>query len=409
MTYRILEANMERLTKKMNRIANKCKKYGCDFHFAEVGEEFDEITDEDGYTRTVRYILVEAEGVAQMNGWTFVATVEHTEKGNIIRKAIEVEVPERYYMTDPICEHCKSNRRRKDTYIVMNEDGEFKQVGKTCLKDFTNGMDAGWVASYTALFDELITAEAPMGCGWGEKYYEVEEYLRYAFETVHHFGYEKADGERECTKTRTADYYIAEHGGHAFSEVQDAVIAEMRRIGFDANREEITEEVEKALEWLAEQPEDSNYIHNLKTICDNKWFTPKNAGILVSLTVTYHKAVERVEKERKEAEAKAETKWVGEVGDRIEINVESFAVVTGWETQWGYTRIYKIIDTDGNIFTWKTSAWIEEYTTKIKGTIKEHKEYRGEKQTELTRCKCTVEAPKWNDPMEGIDDLEETA
>ena len=40
MTYSILEANMERLEKKLTRIQNKCKKFGCSFTYEKVGEEF---------------------------------------------------------------------------------------------------------------------------------------------------------------------------------------------------------------------------------------------------------------------------------------------------------------------------------------------------------------------------------
>ena len=55
-------------------------------------------------------------------------------------------------------------------------------------------------------------------------------------------------------------------------------------------------------------------------------------------------------------------------------------------------------DAAGNVYTWKTANNIgyedaegvwqkpEEFT--IKGTVKEHSEYRGEKQTVLTRCKA---------------------
>ena len=52
---------------------------------------------------------------------------------------------------------------------------------------------------------------------------------------------------------------------------------------------------------------------------------------------------------------------------------------------------------EGFIFTWKTGAYIEsEYvntgkTLTLKGTIKEHSKFKGEKQTELTRCKISYE------------------
>ena len=194
MRYAIYEGNMERLDKKMARIQNKCRKYGCDFRCEEVGEEFRELKDDNGCTYTARFVIIEAEGVAVVSGWRFIASVEHTSKGNIINRACDIEIPERYYTGQPMCEHCNSRRGRKDTYIVMNEEtGEFKQVGKSCLKDFTNGMSATVVAQYIAAFDDLIKGEEPCeGCRI-ERYIETEEWLRYVAETIRHF-----DGPTYC-------------------------------------------------------------------------------------------------------------------------------------------------------------------------------------------------------------------
>lgn len=40
MKYAIYEGNLDRLEKKLKRIFNKCKAYGCDFHYEQTGEEF---------------------------------------------------------------------------------------------------------------------------------------------------------------------------------------------------------------------------------------------------------------------------------------------------------------------------------------------------------------------------------
>ena len=102
-TYEIFEGNMERLEKKLTRIANKCKKYGCDFRYDKVGETFRKLIDDNGGEYTARFIQIEAEGTAIINDWRFIASVEHTENGNIIKKCCyDVEVPEKYYSNKPI-------------------------------------------------------------------------------------------------------------------------------------------------------------------------------------------------------------------------------------------------------------------------------------------------------------------
>jgi len=114
MKYAIYEGNLDRLEKKLKRIFNKCKTYGCDFHYEQTGEEFRELKDEKGNKYTARFVLVEAEGTAVINDWEFVAELEHTEKGNIITGVAGIEVPERYYTTTPVCEHCNS----RDAVII---------------------------------------------------------------------------------------------------------------------------------------------------------------------------------------------------------------------------------------------------------------------------------------------------
>lgn len=395
-TYKIHESNLERLVKKLTRIQNKCRKYGCDFHFAEVGEEFETVKDENGNEFLTRFVLVEAEGVAIVNGWRFVASLEHTEKGNLINRACDIEVPERYYTCPPDCEHCHVIRGRKSSFIVMNtETGEFKQVGRNCLCDYTHGMSADGVAQYVSAHDSLIEGETPEG-GWSgaSRFVDTREWLCYVAETVRHFGYVKHDPEstERSTRTRAGEYYGIDHGAYKSwyaADLRRQLEREMDAVGFSADSKEAHDTVEAALAWLDEQTESSNYMHNLKTACALECIDYKHFGITASLIPVYRREMEREEKRKAERQQGAASSWVGEVGKRVEVKVAGIVCVTGWETQWGYTKVYKITGEDGNIYTWKTSNWVDEDEVKsIKGTVKAHNDFRGTKQTELTRCKC---------------------
>lgn len=97
-------------------------------------------------------------------------------------------------------------------------------------------------------------------------------------------------------------------------------------------------------------------------------------------------AVERI-KER-EIEGRA-SEHVGAVKERIEFEAEVTGVY-GTEGFYGHTDIVKFKDADNNQFTWFAS----DYTNlergdrmSIKGTVKKHEDYKGVKQTVLTRCK----------------------
>jgi len=91
------------------------------------------------------------------------------------------------------------------------------------------------------------------------------------------------------------------------------------------------------------------------------------------------------------AARKALSQYVGTPGDKIELDVEVKGV---WSFQskfsyYGRTYINKMVDADGNVIVWKTSSTSLEEGAKIriKATVKEHSEYRGEKQTVVLRLK----------------------
>ena len=112
------------------------------------------------------------------------------------------------------------------------------------------------------------------------------------------------------------------------------------------------------------------------------------------------------ERERAEQERKANSNYVGNVGDKLEQEfIYNFSAYFEMPSFGGYGMttmyIHNLSDKDGNTFTWKTAnsisikdkdsnEWIvpeKGDIVTLKGTIKEHSEYKEEKQTVLTRCK----------------------
>lgn len=106
-------------------------------------------------------------------------------------------------------------------------------------------------------------------------------------------------------------------------------------------------------------------------------------------------AMRKAEEERIKAE-KAKSQYVGEVGDKIQI--EAVYDHSAWfdvrdmfgRPERRYVHTFK--DEDGNVFVWKTGCGVnadEGDRIILKGTVKDHSEYKDEKQTNLLRCKIT--------------------
>lgn len=101
----------------------------------------------------------------------------------------------------------------------------------------------------------------------------------------------------------------------------------------------------------------------------------------------------RAEAERVKAE-KAKSQYVGNIGERLELKVV-YKFSAWYETKnlYGYGMATHYIHTfkaGDDTIVWKTTNPIcldEEAEITLRGTVKEHSEYRDEKQTILTRCK----------------------
>lgn len=378
MMYEIFEGNMERLEKKLNTIRNKCQVYGCEFNFEVVGESFHKVDDD-----TLRFVQVEASGIARVNGWEFVATIEHNNPMNVIRAfRTEYEIPERYYTSAPICEHCNSKRNRKDTYLIRNtETGEFKQVGKSCLKDFTNGLSAEAVVQYISWFDELIKGETPSGSSF-PVYYKVETVVQLAVEAVNLYGYQKAVSpyEEGYYRQSTKEVVIDMLSGGRYAKVHEDK-------GFNTNREGNVEKAAEVLRFVASMETEFGYVSNLKTLCSGEYCQSRDLGIVVSAVACYNREMARKEKQEIEKKKAAKSSWVGTVGERVTLTSAEAKLLTSWDTMYGVTFMYQFTDEAGNIYIWKTGNIIEETRVSLKGTVKAHGEFNGIKQTELTRCR----------------------
>ena len=399
-TYFIHEANLERLEKRLTTIRNKCRKHGTSFSYSLTGNvEYRDHVDENGDSIKIKYLEVAAEGKVEHGPWEFVAVLEHQSSGNVIRNYNKsIEVPERYRTCGPTCEHCNKIRSRKDTYIIFNTDTqEFKQVGTGCLKEYTQGLDAEEVARYISLFDTLIQGEAVSGSGSFERYFNIREVLMYAFETVKHFGYEKADYYERYTRTtreRTMDYLAVDTNTTRWMTPKriEQLKDEMQSVSFNAESQK--DRVEDSLKWIANQEANNNYMNNLKVVCSEDWCSGRDLGILISLVITYKRALdEEIAKtlREKEREAEKQSEYLGVVGDKIHFTTAKIECIWSGENQFGISYLYKMVDTEGNIVMWSTDKGLElENNFNISCSIKKLEYYKGVKQTWVTRCRLSA-------------------
>jgi hypothetical protein len=330
--------------------------------------------------------------VPKMNGWTFVATIDHSnETGNIVRSVPNVgtDLPEKYRTAEPVCDHCGVKRYRRDTYVLRcDADGDFKQVGKTCLKDFF-GHDPAKIASMAELLGYAL--ECARGAQWFDiggdrRYISTEEFLNHSAWAIRKFGWVSAKqanadytGQTRSTRARAMSNMIP---SRAAGEVMDPPTEEDIKLATDA------------LEWaqsLKDRANLNDYEHNVMVVAQSPVIEVRACGIAASIVSAYLRVQGRLQAQQTLQQRTSKSKFVGTIGKRTEFGVVE--VVRHVYNETYGTHIYTFLTDDGDLLVWltgKNESLIPGTRVKLKGTVKKHSTYKDVAQTNINRCVVTL-------------------
>ena len=81
------------------------------------------------------------------------------------------------------------------------------------------------------------------------------------------------------------------------------------------------------------------------------------------------------------------SEYVGSIGERLELYLTVERVIP-LENNFGVSQMHIMRDDVGNLYVWTTAAksWAPGSEHHIRGTVKDHRTYKNDRQTVLTRC-----------------------
>ncbi|MGO2933161.1 hypothetical protein [Microbacterium sp.] len=355
-------------------------------------------TDEAGLPRTRVVVDVAISGEApRYNGWQFLAAVDtiETEDGHdfVIRSAPGVEETgvDRSTLGPGRCEHCNTVRaNRRYTYLVRHaETGETRQVGSTCIKDFT-----GWTGKPVFISDDELRrdlADFLGGFTSSGPEYSPETVVAVAWAISREFGWVPAAAAypgKTATRDLVSSYLYGK--SRADRELRKEVAPEI------ATASDMAKTIIPAL--LEGLDGSGDYVTNLKTCLRAAHVEHRHLGIVVSAVAAYERMTGETARRKAEAEERArqraESQYAGTVGEKIAVTgtVTRLVPIKG---SYGYnptTSMLVIVEggtTVAKMFTAAAWAWEVEQGDEItvSATVKAHEDYQGIKQTALTRPK----------------------
>lgn len=301
--------------------------------------------------------------ILKIDGYTLLAYITVVaDEENVVVPFNGAEVNPAWYSKSITCDHCGTNRARKYGYILKDSDGKEVMVGKGCLQQFT-GIDPAQVAlSFeinkaldVASFRGSLTEKQFAGNGS----FPIREGLAFAVAIAKN-GYRKAD-ESNSNKAQVIEMF-------EYSKTPSA---------------EALAKADSIIEWCIANDLTDNFISNLAIMARKGMFEKKMAGMIAYAPILFDRCKQREE----EAKTVCNSQYIGSVGEKIAIDVTAKLLSVFDNVYGGNTFLYNFLDDAGNVFVWFGSKNLEQEKGTIKATIKAHQDYKGVKQTVVTRAK----------------------
>ena len=387
-TITVDRGTMDDFTKRINQLNLRATKLNVPpIEWREVSSRVQTWTDDGGKRWAVEVVSVEvSEHPVTLGDWEFVAVSEKIGEDSIVRTFADVDLSSFRGRDD--CEHCGKNIRRKHLIVVRNTaTGEMKLVGRSCAQDYVGHADAESVALLLkARYDSIgeyddrdpeETARRGGTSGW-----VMEDVVALSRSAIRLFGWvSRSEAHEDPSKTSTADI-LSSPVNYDCQKAQRETTAEDHA------------EAKKAVEWAAGLPETSgDYLNNLRVLAKLGMCAPRHLGLAVSLIRAYERDLAQKADALRQATGST-SGHVGVVGGRIEKELKAVEFRTmGPDPYSNATKVLiKFVDDAGNVYVWWTTDGTEAYSQLdndkaviVRATVKQHSEFRGEKQTTLAR------------------------
>jgi hypothetical protein len=346
-------------------------------------------------------ILVELTGeIPRVSGWRLIARLNRTPAGNVINSIPGAPATPNRAKTFYGCEHCGYKRNRKDVFVLEN-GGEHKIVGRTCLSDFFGGANPDTLINYAKQIDLFLrdvnrAANDDPIVTKSRDAYPLNMVLTYTAGEIAAFGWIPSTKARIGIGNATR-YWVGEYLEESIraEDRYNQMVRAAKEKGYDLYGTCAKMEIDAAIDWAINLAGDNDYEWSIRSIARTGFSTWRQLGFACSILPAYRNFVNR---QKKPVTQKPST-YVGKVGEKVTLNGK-VVFIQDYDTAFGYRTLVKIVTTDDQMVNWWASepsyqngnaATIERGDEiRLSAKIKNHDEYKGTKQTTVNYGKIWI-------------------
>lgn len=279
------------------------------------------------------------------------------------------DVPKTFWDNPNVCDHCGHKRNRNKIYIFKREDDKYFRLGSTCTKYFQLKEGIELFLDNKVIDTLLDMDEISEKYYTPKKYVKLEDFLSMTIFFINLFGYKSSkEYEHRSTGNDVIEFFEEPRDHEDVLEKIVENIEEARKIiAFFKNKEE---------DYFSE----NNYRHNIGEIVNYGYVLRDTANFAAAIVIAY----------RKENMPSWNDSYIGNIGDNVTIKVK-FERSHIFEGRYGISNVLVFRSNENHQIVWftnsKTASSFDSGWFNLKGKVKNHSEFKGVKQTALTRCK----------------------
>lgn len=295
-------------------------------------------------------VTVTGEAPVLQGGWGLLGTIDHNGRTDGSANLLLGRVPESYRHRAPYCDHCQVIRKRSETFVIENADGQRFQVARQCIKNYLP-IDVERIIAWARIMGEMSELES-----WGRAAVLPDTVIDFLAACACSIRLDSYKSRKFCmehdwaTPTSTSASMILHP---TRDQIRDGWVSPVT----DADRER----AQLALDWLAAMPEQDrseDYLANLHAASLASIYLPaRHSGLVASLVGSaYPRAMDEARK-RFERDSLPESKPIGTIGERMRgIPVTVVREPRTFESEYGVTTLVIMRTAEGSDLAWWASG-----------------------------------------------------
>ncbi|WP_206146793.1 hypothetical protein [Burkholderia sp. Tr-20390] len=398
---------------KLNRRAAKYGVAAFTLELGRFGTQFIENRSE-GFAAHIRTVQVTLGGQrVKLGDYRVMAAIDH--RNQAFQTFGDFRIPTRYLTCDAQCDHCQTKRDRAKTFLLADQHGDLLHIGSSCIETFT-GFAPEFALGATSVWDQFSEMQEQLQGGYdGIRDCKLEAaspmlpFLAIVSRMIRREGWVSSSTAAANRSSGCEPAFSTSHS--ALDELKKL----MNRVGPEAKVEPDVDaiDIEIAANALAharasyadvpEREAVEAFDANMWSVSAHDALIDRHAGFAAFIVRKYQT---EVLEPRRAMQFDRQSDYVGTEKKREEFDVTLYKKLL-LEGPYGTNTLCLMHDCQGNQLRWLASGYTDMEAGKtyhVKATVKKHEEYKGTKQTVLSRVSVIEELTQSRSAESHVDD-----